>query len=186
MFTTPPQTPTGRSPAKSSFFGANTKRLLPAMLIALTTWVTGCAFSAPFKRTKLASEGGLSPDASVLVVVSSTEYRPGMRGEFFKDTKAVLATMDHQPGLLGYAVRFEIFGKKAWTMTAWKDEASLTTFVRSPAHREAVRRSRETAQNIRFASVEMPLGALPISWEDARRRLEAATPYANETKGEHP
>lgn len=156
------------------------------MLIALTTWFTGCAFSAPFKRTKLASEGGVSPDTSVLVVVSSTEHRPGMRGEFFKDTKAVLATMDDQPGLLGYAVRFEIFGKKAWTMTAWIDEASLTAFVRSPAHREAVRRSGETAQNIRFASVEMPLRALPMNWKEARRRLEAATPYANETKGGRP
>ncbi len=152
------------------------KRILPAMLLAISTWLTGCAFSAPFKKTALAREGGLAPDRPVLVVVSATEHRPGMRSEFFKDTKAVLATMGEQPGLLGHAVRFEIFGNKAWTMTAWKDEASLTAFVRSPAHREAVRRSGETAQNIRFASAEMPLGALPMSWEEARRRLEAATP----------
>jgi hypothetical protein len=61
-------------------------------------------------------------------------------------------------------------------MTAWKDEASLTAFVRSPAHQEAVRRSGETAQNTRFASVEMPLGALPMSWAEAKQRLDAATP----------
>jgi heme-degrading monooxygenase HmoA len=99
-----------------------------------------------------------------------------MRAEFFKDTKAVLATMADQPGLLGHGVRFEIFGSKAWTMTAWKDEASLAAFVRSPAHREAVRRSGETAQNIRFASVEVPLAALPMSWAEAEQRLDAATP----------
>ena len=152
------------------------KRILPVMILALSTWLTGCAFSGPFKKTALAREGGFPPDRAVLVVVSATEHRPGMRSEFFKDTKAVLATMDAQPGLLGYGVRFEIFGNKAWTMTAWKDEASLTAFVRSPAHREAVRRSGETAQNTRFASVEMPLGALPMSWAEAKQRLDAATP----------
>jgi len=82
--------------------------------------------------------------------------------EFFKDTKAVLATMADQPGLLGHAVRFEIFGNKAWTMTAWKDEASLTAFVRSPAHREAVRRSGETAQNIRFGVGRSAVGGIAV------------------------
>lgn len=186
MSNTPLKTSLRRPSAKSDFLGFRNKPLLSAVFIALTTWLSGCALSVPFKRTKLASEGGLPTDTSVLVVVSSTEHRPGMRGEFFKDTKAVLATMENQPGLLGYAVRFEIFGKRAWTMTAWKDEASLTTFVRSPAHREAVRRSGETAQNIRFASVEMPFGALPMSWKEARRRLDAATPYESGTKGGEP
>jgi heme-degrading monooxygenase HmoA len=152
------------------------KRIFSTMLLAFTTWLTGCAFGPPFKKTALAREGGLAPDRPVLVVVSSTEHRPGMRGEFFKDTKAVLATMSEQPGLLGHAVRFELFGNKAWTITAWKDEAALSAFVRSPAHREAVRRSGETAQNIRFASTEMPLAALPMSWAEARRRLDEATP----------
>jgi len=152
------------------------KLLFPTMLLAFSTWLTGFAFSGPFKKTALAREGGLAPDRPVLVVVSATEHRPGMRAEFFKDTKAVLATMADQPGLLGHGVRFEIFGSKAWTMTAWKDEASLAAFVRSPAHREAVRRSGETAQNIRFASVEVPLAALPMSWAEAEQRLDAATP----------
>jgi len=163
------------------------KLLFPTMLLAFSTWLTGFAFSGPFKKTALAREGGLAPDRPVLVVVSSTEHRPGMRGEFFKDTKAVLATMADQPGLLGHAVRFEIFGNKAWTMTAWKDEAALTAFVRSPAHRAAVRRSGETAQNIRFASVEVPLAALPVSWDEARRLLDAATPgYRTQTRPGEP
>lgn len=152
------------------------KPLLTAMILALTTWLTGCAVGAPFRKTALARDAGWPADRPVLVVLSATEHRPGMRGEFFKDTKAVLATMADQPGLVGYAVRFELFGKKAWTMTAWQDEASLAAFVRSPAHREAVRRSGETSQNIRFASVEVPLAALPLSWADAKSRLQAAAP----------
>lgn len=143
------------------------------MLLALTTWLTGCAVGGPFRKTTLAREGGLPPDQPILVVLSAVEHRPGMRREFFKDTKAVLATMPEQPGLLGYAVRFELFGNKAWTMSAWQDEASMRAFVRSPAHRDAVCRSGRTAQNIRFASLEMPLRALPMGWSDARKLLDA-------------
>ena len=154
------------------------KTFLSTTLAAVTTWLTGCAYTAPFRKTALARELGLAPDRPVLVVLSETEHRPGMRREFFKDTRAVVATLPEQAGLLGYGLRFEIFGKRAWTMTAWKDEASLAAFVRSPAHREAVRRSGETAQNIRFASLELPLSALPPSWREARRFLEAAPGYA--------
>lgn len=148
--------------------------------------VDGLRIQRAFQDHALGAHGRIFADQPVLVVLSATEHRPGMRSAFFKDTKAVLATIADQPGLVGYAVRFEIFGRQAWTMTAWKDEASLAAFMRSPAHREAVRRSGETAQNIRFASVAMPLRALPMSWDEARRRLEAASPYASESKGRRP
>ncbi len=62
-------------------------------------------------------------------------------------------------------------------MTAWADEAALMAFVRSPAHREAVRRSGETAQNIRFASAEVPLASLPLPWREARRLLDGGSGY---------
>jgi heme-degrading monooxygenase HmoA len=97
-----------------------------------------------------------------------------MRREFFQDTRRVLAGLPEQPGLVGYSFRFEIFGRTAWTMTAWKDEASLNAFVRSPAHREAVRRSGETAQNLRFVTLERAIGSLPLNWRDARRLLAEA------------
>ena len=66
------------------------KLILPAMILALSTWLTGCAFSGPFKKTALAREGGFPPDRAVLVVVSATEHRPGMRSEFLKTRKPCL------------------------------------------------------------------------------------------------
>jgi len=69
-------------------------------------------FSVPLKKKNLADEDRPAPDRPGLVVVSSTEHRSGMRSGFFKETKAVLATIADQPGLLGHAVRFEIFGNK--------------------------------------------------------------------------
>jgi heme-degrading monooxygenase HmoA len=97
-----------------------------------------------------------------------------MRREFFSDTRRVLADLAEQPGLVGYSFRFEIFGRTAWTMTAWKDESSLNAFVRSPAHREAVRRSGDTAQNLRFATIEVPVGSLPLTWREVRRLVAEA------------
>jgi heme-degrading monooxygenase HmoA len=108
----------------------------------------------------------------VVVALSATEHRPGMRREFFRDTRRLLAELPTQPGLVGYSFRFELLGPSAWTMTAWNNDASLNAFVRSPEHREAVRRSGETAQNLRFATIEMPVGSLPLNWREARRLLE--------------
>lgn len=34
-----------------------------------------------------------------------------------------------ESGLLGYSVRFKVFGKEAWTQTAWTEEASRNAFV---------------------------------------------------------
>jgi hypothetical protein len=56
--------------------------------------------------------------------------------------------------------------------------AALTTWVTDwafTAHREATRRSGQTAQNLRFATVEVPASALPLSWREVRRRLAAAS-----------
>ena len=145
-----------------------------SVFAALSAWVSGCAYTAPFRKTALAQEGGLPADRVVMVALSSTEHRPGMRREFFRDTRNVLADLPAQPGLIGYSFRFEIFGRTAWTMTAWKDEASLNAFVRSPAHREAVRRSGDTAQNLRFATIKVPVGSLPLNWRDARRLVAEA------------
>jgi hypothetical protein len=47
------------------------KLILPAMIFALSTWLTGCAFSGPFKKTALAREGGFPPDRAVLA-----DFRP--------------------------------------------------------------------------------------------------------------
>jgi len=153
-----------------------------SILAALSAWVTGWAYPAPFRKTSLARADGLPADRMVVVALSATEHRPRMRREFFRDTRRVLAELPTQPGLVGYSFRFELLGPSAWTMTAWDNDASLNAFVRSPAHREALRRSGETVQNLRFATIEMPVGSLPINWREARRLLAEA----DEKKPAHP
>jgi heme-degrading monooxygenase HmoA len=105
------------------------------------------------------------------------ESRKGQRKPFFADTQKVIADMPNQPGLVGYSFRFQIFGRRAWTMTAWRDEAARNRFAKSPSHLAAVRNSSITAQNMRFVSVTVPASTLPMRWDEALRLLENAPPY---------
>ena len=121
-------------------------------------------------------EGSIPSDQAVVVSISAAEHKKGQRKEFFRDTRRVLAELANQPGLIGYSFRFEVFGNEAWTMTAWINEEARDTFVQSPAHLIAVRRSGQTAQRLRFVTLNLPRSSLPMTWKDAMSLTENASP----------
>ena len=132
----------------------------------ISNLLTSCAYTARYRPTALATNGSLPSDHLAIVTISATEHRQGQRRPFFEDTLKVLADLPSQPGLLGHAFRFELIGNKAWTITAWRDQASQDAFVHSPAHHTAVRRSPETTQNTRFVTLHRPLSSLPPRWPE--------------------
>lgn len=152
-------------------------KIIPLMLAALVSLLNACAYTAPFRRIDHSRDRGLDPNRKVIVTLSAVEHQPGKRKPFFDDTKRVLDDLPNHSGLIGYSFRFQFFGPKAWTMTAWEDEASRDDFAESPIHRTAVRNSRQTAQNMRFLSVEIPAASLPMGWPQALRLLESASAY---------
>lgn len=158
-----------RRPPLSLLFSA------AALLITAAALLGGCAYTAPYRHAAQAKVSPLPPDHLAVVILTATEIRPGQRGAFFQDTRRVLASLADQEGLLGHSFRFEILGNEAWTLTAWRDEAARDAFVRSPAHLAAMRRSRETAQNLRFATLRLPVSELPPPWSDVLP-LMAETP----------
>lgn len=148
--------------------------ILPFCLaMPLTSLLASCAYTAPFRWVEPIPE----ELRTAVVTLSAVESRAGQRKAFFDDTKRVLADLPNQSGLLGYSFRFELIGRKAWTMTVWKDAASRDRFAVSPVHQSAVRSSRATAQNIRFISVEAAVAKLPLSWAKALRLLKTAPDY---------
>lgn len=159
-----------RAPWPGGFIGR--KFSCVAITMGLFIFLSCCSCTAPFRRLE-----ALPPEATVIVTLSAVEYRKGQRKPFFADTRRVLADLPNQAGLVGYTFRFQLLGNKAWTMTAWKDEASRDQFGRSPVHLAAVRHSRKTAQNMRFISVTVPAGSLPMSWDEAIRLLDKAPAY---------
>lgn len=142
------------------------------LTITLFSYLPSCTYTAPFRQVH-----GV-PDSTKMAVVtlSAVEYQAGQRSAFFADTKRVLSVLPQQSGLLGYSYRFQVFGRQAWTMTVWKDEASRDRFAASPSHRAAIKNSRSTAQNMRFISVPLPVSELPMKWP------EAAAPPGNGTQ----
>jgi heme-degrading monooxygenase HmoA len=152
--------------------------ILAAALFSLTALLSGCAYTAPYRRASLAKSGALPPDHLAVVTLTATEIKPGQRGPFFQDTRRVLDALPDQEGLLGHAFRFELFGDEAWTITAWRDEAARDAFVRSPEHLAAMRRSRQTAQNLRFVTLRLPISELPPRWRDVLPLLAATPPRA--------
>ena len=147
--------------------------LLIILAMPMLSLLPSCAYTAPFRRVEAV------PDRlkTAVVTLSAVESQSGQRKAFFDDTKRVLADLPNQTGLLCYSFRFQLIGRKAWTMTAWKDEASRDRFAASPIHRAAVKNSHVTAQNMRFITVTLPVSELPMKWTEALRLLETAPSY---------
>lgn len=144
-------------------------RILAA--IAATLGLAGCEISTPFKAAPLAKQPGAE---MVLVAVTHAEVDPDKRKPFDEGTRSVLRTIHENKGLIGHSVRKEPFGTHAWTMTIWEDEESLEAFVSSPAHREAMRAGRPALVSAQFLRFEWPRNQVPPSWDEVKRRLEAA------------
>jgi heme-degrading monooxygenase HmoA len=147
------------------------------LVFAITTmglfaFLSSCSYTAPFRRVE-----SVGDDAMAFVTLSAVEHKRGQRGAFFTDTQRVLADLPRQAGLIGYSFRFQLLGKKAWTMTAWKSEAAWDAFARSPSHLVAIKNSGVTSENMRFITVQVPASSLPMRWAEALRLLETAPEY---------
>jgi heme-degrading monooxygenase HmoA len=104
-------------------------------------------------------------------VVAITEARLGgdraARAAFWQGVAEVERSLPSQPGLLGYALRRELIGGTAWTMTVWDSEAALDRFVGAAAHRQAMQAGNAALATTRFARLERPREAGPPSWPEA-------------------
>jgi heme-degrading monooxygenase HmoA len=133
----------------------------------------GCTVATPFRGP--ATDGASAGRGHDRVIVAMTHAVLGpdddLRASFWHHVAQVEATLPAQPGFLGHSKRVELFGDQAWTMTVWRDAASLRAFVRSPAHRKAIRGGYDAVTSARFAQVEMKREAIPLSWEEALELL---------------
>ena len=75
-------------------------------------------------------------------------------------------------GLVGFALRKELLGHQAWTMSVWRDASAMSAWAASAMHREAVERTRDAIVELTTQRVVIPSAALPVSWDDARTYLD--------------
>jgi quinol monooxygenase YgiN len=90
---------------------------------------------------------------------------------FFLYTVQVMKQLASAQGLLGYSVLAHPFAKKFWTLSAWKDEASLRAFVRHPPHMRVMAALTPHMNETKFVQWTVKGSQLPLRWEDALRRF---------------
>jgi heme-degrading monooxygenase HmoA len=147
--------------------------LLPLTLLLMVT--SACKIGPPFYRTPALETGGSPEDK---VVVGLTYVKTGKNRQavnrFWSHVTKVNSAMKSQPGYLGGAIRRQIFGKQGWTMSVWKDHASLDAFVESEYHQKAIREGMAGLDISRFARIEVRRDEVPLSW---KRVEEVLTKY---------
>lgn len=140
---------------------------------SLAGLLSACAIATPYRTLGIAPPSP-QPDRRD-VVVAITEVTLGAnaaaRARFWDQVRAVERSLAQQDGLIGYALRREIFGNRAWTMTVWENEQAIAAFTRSSAHREAVAEGMQATADTRFARFRRPRQDGPPPWREALDHL---------------
>jgi quinol monooxygenase YgiN len=90
---------------------------------------------------------------------------------FFFYTMQVVKQMASAEGLLGYSVPARPLSKQFWTLSAWRDEAALRTFVQHPPHVRIMTALTLHMGETKFVRWMVKGAQMPSSWDDALHRF---------------
>ncbi|MGY1616807.1 hypothetical protein ACI797_08680 [Geodermatophilus sp. SYSU D00691] len=115
------------------------------------------------------------PRATALVMASHFRVRR-LRDvpRFFLDSMRIHRQVRAADGALGVSLVAHPLRREFLTLSAWRDRAALEALVRTQPHAGAVVRHRPAMAGSTFAFWEVPADGLPVSWDEARRRLSDA------------
>ncbi|MEV6838876.1 DUF3291 domain-containing protein [Streptomyces sp. NPDC051133] len=90
---------------------------------------------------------------------------------FLVRTPAVWRQVGRAPGAHGATLRAQPLRRTFWTPSAWELADALKAFAHSGAHRPTSRGLASHIRGVAFAAWETTAEQLPVSWEEAERRL---------------
>ena len=149
--------------------------VLLASIAVVVPALTSCRVGYPFRGPWYdPAKGVVHPAAGreVFVAVTQGDIASGQDSALSGQLRWVLRTMDEHDGLIGYAVRRQLLGRRVWTTSVWVDRASMLRFVRSPQHREAISRGGVPRSSIIAAYASVEAARVPLDWREAERLLE--------------
>jgi quinol monooxygenase YgiN len=79
-------------------------------------------------------------------------------------------------GVLGYSVLARPLSKQFWTLSAWKDDAALRTFVQYPPHVRIMNALAHHMDETKFVRWTVKGSELPLRWDDALCRFFSSGP----------
>jgi hypothetical protein len=90
-------------------------------------------------------------------------------------TLRIRRQLTHTPGLLGYAIDFEIRHKTLWTSSAWTHRKGLAAFDQAAPHYTAKQALRRAILAPTFAVWTQRIDQLPVPWHETRAQLRAVS-----------
>jgi hypothetical protein len=87
------------------------------------------------------------------------------------DIRRQLAKSD---GLIGYGLEAHFLRRTFWTLSVWRDDDALARFAHADPHNRHVARIRPHMNSSTFVTWAVPGAQLPVTWTQARQRVEAA------------
>ncbi len=113
-----------------------------------------------------------TPSTTAVVMASRFRLRRFSQvPRFFLDSLRIHRQVRAADGALGISLVARPLHREFLTLSAWQDRASLDALVRAEPHRTAMRRHRPAMADSSFTFWDVPVDQLPVTWDDARRRL---------------
>ncbi|MFI6344262.1 DUF3291 domain-containing protein [Streptomyces sp. NPDC050560] len=114
-----------------------------------------------------------TPDTSAYVMASRLEVRSRRDvPRFFRQSLTAWGQVRKAPGALGASLEAQLFKGVFFTLSAWESRDALYTYARTEPHKSIMTGLRSTMRGSTFTFWEVPVDRLPISWEDAKRRID--------------
>lgn len=90
---------------------------------------------------------------------------------FFLKSLAAWRQVKSAPGCVGASLIAKPLRRTFYTLSAWENRDALYAFARSQPHRDIMTSLRPTMRSSVFTFWDVPTGQLPLSWDDAQRRI---------------
>ncbi|MEU6554177.1 DUF3291 domain-containing protein [Streptomyces sp. NPDC046915] len=90
---------------------------------------------------------------------------------FLVRTPAVWRQVSGAPGAYGASLKARPFRRTFWTLSAWESPRALKAFATSGSHAPTSRGLASQMRDVKFATWTTTSADLPLSWEEAVRRL---------------
>jgi hypothetical protein len=150
-------------------------RLKILMILSLLNLLSNCAIGTPFAKSSKINDFGLKPETQVTIAITEVDIEGASssnRSTFWDRVSSVRSSLDSNKGYLGGAIRREIFGSRAWTMTTWINEEALEQFVESREHERAMKEGEPAVKKAKFYRGKRAWSEIPLDWKEAERLID--------------
>ncbi|MFG2592540.1 DUF3291 domain-containing protein [Streptomyces sp. NPDC048438] len=112
-------------------------------------------------------------EGTTVVMASRFEVRSLLDvPRFFLKSMVAWKQVRSAPGAFGASLVAQPAKRVFFTLSAWESRDALYAFARTEPHRGIMTALKPTMRSSTFTFWEAPVGQLPITWDEAKRRIE--------------